>query len=127
MLFTDRMFSEGVPDSFMFHGVESLLEVYRCHSHVCSPHSAFLGNHLERHKVVRCWECISESCLIGTLVPIMHGAWPVAQHRGEEFVKLLKTADRPVVVWICSVAFLVYHCDHSVFPCAGSNGILFDE
>ena len=65
--------------------VECLLDVHRCHPHVCSPLSDFLGYEI------------------------------VAWHRGAEFVELLKTADRPVLLWICTVAFLVYHCDHSFF------------
>ena len=63
-----------VPDSFVLYGVECLLDVYRCHPHVCSPLSAFLGYEFVRLKVVRSSECLSESCLIGTLVPIKHGA-----------------------------------------------------
>ena len=48
----------------------------------------------------------SDSCLIGTLLPIKQGALPVAQHCGEEIVKLLNTADWPVVLWICPSPFL---------------------
>ena len=45
-----------------------------CNTHVCSPLSAFLGYEFVRHKVVRCSECLSVSCLMGTMVPIKHGA-----------------------------------------------------
>ena len=41
--------------------------------------------------MVRCSECVSESCLVGTLVPIKHGVKPVVSHGEEDFVKLLKT------------------------------------
>ena len=36
--------------------------VDRCHPHVSTPFSAFLGNKSVRHKAVRCLELFSESC-----------------------------------------------------------------
>ena len=87
----------------------------RCHPHVRSPLSALLGDEFVRHKVVCCLECFYGSCLVRTLVPIKHGFTPVVSHPGEEFVKLWKTSDRPVVLWICHVSSFVDHCDHIIF------------
>ena len=64
-LFTDRMVSGRSPDCFMLCRIKCLLQVDRCHPHVCLPLSAFLGYEFVRHEVVRCSECYSGSCLVG--------------------------------------------------------------
>ena len=107
------MISQESPDCFMLDGIKCLLKVYRCHPHVRLPLSAFLGDEFVRHKVACCLECFSESRLIGTQVPVKHGAKPVVQHRGNEFVNLWKTTDRSVILWFCGVVFLADHCDHN--------------
>ena len=78
-------------------------------THMFVPHSLFFWSYeFVRHEVVRCSEC-----LFWTDQARRFAA--VAQHRGEEFAKLLTTADQSVVLWICPLAFLVHHCDPSFF------------
>ena len=72
-LFTDRLVSEGPPDCFMLYGIKCLFDVHRCHPHVRLQLSAPLGYEFVRHKVVRLFGVVSESCLVGTLAPIKHG------------------------------------------------------
>ena len=40
---------------------------------------------------------------------------------------LLKTADRPAILWICHVAFLLQHCDHCFFHELGVMEFGFDD
>ena len=86
-LFTDRLVSDGPPDCFMLYGIKCLFDVHRCHPHVRLPLSAPLGYEFVRHKVVRLFGVVSESCLVGTLAPIKHGEKPVVQHRGERSIQ----------------------------------------
>ena len=56
-------------------GFESFLKSIAATHMSVSALSAFLGYEFVRHEVVRCSEWCSESCLVGTLVPIKHGVF----------------------------------------------------
>ena len=58
--------SEESPDCFMLYGIKCFFDVHRCHPHVRLPLSASLGHEFVRHKVVRLFGVVSESCLAGT-------------------------------------------------------------
>ena len=86
-IFTDRLVSEESPDCFMLYGIKCLFDVHRCHPHVTLPLSASLGYEFVRHRVVRLFGVVSESCLVGTLAPIKHGEKPVEKHRGDRSIQ----------------------------------------
>ena len=94
-----RLDSEGPPGCFVLYGIRCLFEVHRCHPLVRLPLSAPLGNEFVRHKVVRLFGVVSESCLVGTLAPIKHGEKLVVQHRGE---RSIQSCGRPQIDLQCS-------------------------